>query len=121
MKLIFEIRKEVFNYFSEMSKESNFDRPRLDGVVFRSLAVKDNLSLIKSFFPLHELDSVDTLCDGNKSSGPDGFSFSFIRRFWSLFRDEFEIIFDQFHRFSLLPRSFASYRVSFISKVKSPI
>lgn len=38
-----EIKQEVVNHFIEIFKESNVDRPRLDGVFIRSLSDDDNL------------------------------------------------------------------------------
>lgn len=58
-------------------------------------------------------------CDGNKSSGLDDFNFSFLKNFWNLFRVDLGIMFDQFHQFASIPRSFASYFVTLIPKLNS--
>ncbi|PNX61140.1 cysteine-rich receptor-like protein kinase, partial [Trifolium pratense] len=55
-------------------------------------------------------------CDGNKSPGPDGFNFSFVKAFWNLLKGEVNIMFDQFHRNASLPKSFSSYFVALIPK-----
>lgn len=44
-----------------------------------------------------------SMCDGSKSPGPDGFSFYFFKSFCNLFRENFGVIFDQFHQFFSLP------------------
>lgn len=84
----YEIRKAVINYFFEIYKESNFDRSRLDGLVFFIFYNEDNISLTNVFFP-KKLDSNITLYDGDKSPGPDGFSYSFLNSYgiclWKIF------------------------------------
>jgi hypothetical protein len=71
-------------------------------------------------FALEEIEEVVTECDGNKSPGPDGFNFNFVKSFWYLLKNEVRILFDQFHGNASLPKSFSSYFVTLIPKVKSP-
>lgn len=99
IKSMFEIRQDIFNYFSDIFKESNVDKPPLYGVVFLTLSDEDNLALTNPF-TLQELDGVVAKCNGSKSHGSDGFSFSFFKRFWNLFKENLEIILQQFHRFA---------------------
>jgi hypothetical protein len=70
---------------------------------------------------LEEIEEVVKECDGNKSPGPDGFNFNFVKSFWSLMKDEVRILFDQFHANANLPKSFSSYFVTLIPKVNSPL
>jgi hypothetical protein len=57
---------------------------------------------------------------GNKSPGPDGFNFVLVKSFWISFKDEVQIMIDQFHGTKRLPKSFSSYFVTLIPKVISP-
>lgn len=57
--------------------------------------------------------------DGNKSPSPDGFKFAFFKEFWYLLKPEIRIMFDRFHANERLPKSFLSYFVTLIPKVKS--
>jgi len=59
--------------------------------------------------------------DGNKSPGPDGFNFAFIKDFWYLMKDDVRIMFDQFHANEVVPKGFLSYFVALIPKVSSPM
>lgn len=52
--------------------------------------------------------------------GPDGFNFSFIRRFWPLVRDDVGIMCVQFHQFSSFLYVFSFYFFTLILKVISP-
>jgi hypothetical protein len=81
--------------------------------------VEDNWQLSRPF-STEEIDNVVMESDGNKSPGPDGFNFSFFKEFWYLLKDEVRIMFDQFFENASLPKSFASYFVALIPKVKSP-
>lgn len=48
-------------------------------------------------------------CDENKSLGFDMFNFAFYKRIWYLLRTNLGIMFEEFHRFASLPRSFSSF------------
>jgi hypothetical protein len=114
-----EVRREVVSYFTSQFHSSFWLRPRLYDISFPSITIEDNLQLSR-LFSLDEVESIVKECDGNKSPGPDGFNFSFIKSFWYLLKDEVKIMFDQFHSNSALPKSFSSYFVTLIPKVKSP-
>jgi hypothetical protein len=58
--------------------------------------------------------------DCNKSPGPNGFNFAFVKAMWSLIKGEIRIMFDQFHGIGMLPKSFSSYFVALIPKINSP-
>ncbi|KAK2446576.1 hypothetical protein QL285_017365 [Trifolium repens] len=114
-----EIRQAVVSYFANHFQSSMVNRPRLDGIVFPVISDQDN-SLLSERFSLEEIHGVVMDCDGNKSPGPDGFNFSFIKSFWYLLKDEVNLLFQQFYDNELLPKSFSSYFVALIPKVKSP-
>lgn len=76
IKRVYYIRREVVNHFTEIFKEPNVNRCRLDCVVFHSLLDKCNISL-SAHFRLEELNYVVTQCDGKKFPHSDGFKSSF--------------------------------------------
>ncbi|GAU29496.1 hypothetical protein TSUD_360410 [Trifolium subterraneum] len=94
-------------------------RPKLDGVVFPSLSEEETVGLT-SPFTLEEIEDVVQSSDGNKSPGPDGFNYAFLKKFWELIKGEIRILFDQFHGNSSLSKCFLSYFVTLIPKVSSP-
>jgi hypothetical protein len=69
---------------------------------------------------LEEIEVVVKDSDGNKSPGPDGFNFTFVKAVWSLIKGEIRIMMDQFHGVELLPKSFTSFFVALIPKINSP-
>lgn len=113
-----EVRRAVVDYFQRQVADERWERPTLDGVPFSMLSDEENRDLV-AIFSLTEIEAVVKGSDGNKSPGPDGFNFSF-KEFWYLMKHEIRIMFDQFHANEKIPKSFLSYFVTLIPKVKDP-
>ncbi|KAL4573741.1 hypothetical protein LXL04_020558 [Taraxacum kok-saghyz] len=60
-------------------------------------------------------------CGSDKAPGPDGFSFAFIKRFWSLFRDDLVACVNEFFRSEKIPKGCNSAFITFIPKVLNPM
>jgi tRNA splicing ligase len=114
------IRQSTVCFFKNQFQSSQTARSLLDGVVFHVLTSEENASMTCPF-SLEEIEGVIMDCDGNKSPGPDGFNFNFVKSFWSLLKWEVRILFDQFYANASLPKSFSSYFVALIHKVNSPL
>jgi hypothetical protein len=114
------IRQATVDFFKLHFQSERWARPTLEGINFPCLTEVDNTSLICPF-SLEEIEEVVLESDGNKSPGPDGFNFNFVKSFWYLLKSETRILLDQFHGNSSLPKSFVSYFVALIPKVKSPL
>jgi hypothetical protein len=63
----------VVDYFRKHFDEVRWERPRLDGVEFKQLSSGD----------IGGLEDAIELSDGNKSTEPDGFNFTFFKKFWN--------------------------------------
>jgi len=98
-----EVRKEVFDYFSNHVANPSCFRPKLEGVPFPSLTKVENGGLIAPF-SLLEIEAVVKESNRDKSPGPDGLNFAFIKEFWYLIKNEVRVMFDQFHANGVLPR-----------------
>jgi len=116
----FDVRKAVVDYFTNHFSSPLCDRPTLDGVPFPSLSEDENMCLIAPF-SLLEIETVVKDSDGDKSLGPDGYNFTFIKEFWYLIKDDVRIMFDQFHANGILPRGMLAFFVTLILKVSSPV
>jgi hypothetical protein len=114
------LRQATVDFFTCQFHPQRWSRPSLDGIAFPSLSVEASASLTLPF-TLEEIEAVVMECDGNKSSGPDGYNFNFVKSFCSLLKNEVRILFDQFHGNGCLPKSFLSYFVALIPKVSSPL
>jgi hypothetical protein len=114
-----EIRGEVVSYFRKHFEEVTWERPTLDGVEFQQLSYGEVMALEASF-GVQEVADVIELSNGNKSPGPDGFNFSFFKKFWGLLEKEIMSLFLEFHESAKLPSCFSSYFITLIPKVACP-
>jgi len=110
-----DVRKEVVDYFTNHVSSQLRDRSKGDGVPFPSLSDEENYRLIVPF-TLLEIEAVVKDSDGDKSPGPDGFNFAFIKEFWYLIKDEVRIMFDQFHANGTLARGMLPFFCNVNSK-----
>jgi hypothetical protein len=114
-----EIFEEVSSFFKMHFSSTPWPRPRLDGVIFPRVSDEENDMLIAPF-GLEEIEDVVLNSDGNKSPGPDGFNFAFVKTFWALLKGEVRVMFDQFHGNACLPRGLLSFFITLIPKVARP-
>jgi hypothetical protein len=96
-----------------------WERPTLDGVDFKQLS-NDEARGLEVNFGVREVVEVIELSDGNKSPGPNGFNFSFFKKFWGLLEKEIMCLFAEFHDSAKLPSCFFSYFITLIPKVLNP-
>jgi len=60
-------------------------------------------------------------CDSNKSPGPDGINFGFIKEFWLDMKDEIMRFVFEFHRNAKLSKCINTTFIALIPKVDSPL
>jgi hypothetical protein len=72
-------------------------------------------------FEVEEIEDGVHCCDSNKAPGPDGYNFAFLKRFWSLIRDDVVKLMSEFHEIASLPKGFTAAFVTLVPKVDSPI
>lgn len=65
--------------------ETDFDKPMLEGLTFRTLDQSDPKALEEPFLDQEIKDSVWS-CEGSKSPGPDGYNFTFIKNLLAYFK-----------------------------------
>jgi hypothetical protein len=114
-----EIEEEVTRFFQNHFSSSSWPRPKLNAVPFPCVTDGEN-SLLMAPFGVEEIEEVVLKSDGNKSPGPDGYNFAFVKRFWPLLKGEIRVMFDQFYGNARLPKSLLSYFITLIPKVASP-
>jgi len=64
-----EVRHNVFQYFKNYFRRSQFIRPDIGGLVFNSISVEEGADLIQTFL-LEEIKDAIWDCDSFKSSAP---------------------------------------------------
>lgn len=65
----------------------------MDSIPFPTLSLEESASLTQPF-SLDEVDRVLADCDDNRSPGPYGFNFAFIKAFWDMLRPEIGTFFE---------------------------
>jgi exonuclease III len=113
------VREAVVGFFESHFAAPMVNRPTLDGVNFPGLSREENVMLTAPF-SLDEIYVAVKESDGNKSPGPDGFNYAFLKNSWDLLKAEVRIMFDQFHGIGVLPKDLLSYFVTLIPKINSP-
>ncbi|XP_019433565.1 PREDICTED: uncharacterized protein LOC109340346 [Lupinus angustifolius] len=113
----------VKNYISS-SFEAKFEectgcRPSLDGIGFNHLAAEEN-AFLTAKFEVEEIKGAIWSCDGDKSPSPDGFNFSFLKKFWECLKDDFIRMVEDFYSFGNLPRGCNASFIVLIPKNNSP-
>uniref|UniRef100_A0A2N9GEX2 Reverse transcriptase domain-containing protein n=1 Tax=Fagus sylvatica TaxID=28930 RepID=A0A2N9GEX2_FAGSY len=71
-----EIRDHISQFYEQLYKENGYRRPMLDGIQFTSISEEEAAWLDR---PFEESEIVHVVqgCNGDKASGPDGFSLAF--------------------------------------------
>ena len=72
------VKGEVLRFYKEIFTGSREIQLLLDNVPFPNISSEDNRALIK-VISMEEVKQVVWDCDSNKSPGPDGFNFSFLK------------------------------------------
>lgn len=112
-----EIREEVRSHFNKQFEEENFVRPTLDGIEFKKISMEES-DCITAVFTMEEVEDAIMSCEGDKSPGPDGFNFTFIKSCWNTIKDEIFELVTQFHDNGKLPKAFTYSFVALIGKCK---
>ncbi|KAJ0693348.1 putative RNA-directed DNA polymerase [Helianthus annuus] len=95
-------------------------RPNVNCDGIGELSDEDANGLVKPFSEKEIKDAVFN-CWSDKAPGPDGFNFRFIKRFWSLFVDDFVAVLQNFATPGSISRGVSSSFVTLIPKVNDPV
>ena len=74
------VKEETHNFFKRRFEKSEWERLKLDGVNFRSIGQQHNNFVVARFVENEARDAVWE-CNSEKSLGPDGLNFKFIKEF----------------------------------------
>ncbi|XP_058784290.1 uncharacterized protein LOC131659066 [Vicia villosa] len=115
-----DVREEVFHHFGNKFIEPEEVRPLLDGIDFKAISSEEAVGLEKPFTE-YEIKKAVWDCGGNKSPGPDGYSFLFINKCWHFIKDDSIIFFNYFFNGGSISKAITSSFFNLISKSKNPI
>ncbi|XP_057425790.1 uncharacterized protein LOC130719169 [Lotus japonicus] len=113
------VKERVKEFFEEKFQNQPFTRrPRLDGVLFNQIYDEDNRRLC-ACITLEEIREAVWDCDGNKSLGPDGYNFKFIKEFWEILKEDLKGAVEDFWTNRSWPRGSNASFIVLIPKVDS--
>jgi len=106
-------------FFFRRFHEADPNRPRLDGIRFQTIGQQENDMLIGRFKE-EEIKEAVWGCGSDKSLGPDGINFKFIKRFWNLMKPDIMRFLDEFYVNGIFPRGCNTSFIVLIPKVTNP-
>ncbi|KAJ9562981.1 hypothetical protein OSB04_008141 [Centaurea solstitialis] len=115
-----EIKNLAKEHFANRFSEHVKVRPSFRSDLFRKLSPQD-AAFLESPITMEEIKSAVWSCAGSKAPGPDGLSFSFIKKFWDIVKLD---IFNRVSHFESTGRLARGCNASFIAlvpKVSDPL
>ena len=91
-----EIRDHIVQFSEHLYREDGYRRPYLEGIQFDAIFDEDALWLERPFEET-KIESVVQGCNGDKASGPDGFSLAFFQNCWSIVHSDIPGVCQEFH------------------------
>lgn len=82
-----EIKNHIFEFFKDKFSTGKKGGPGLRGDLFRKIAKKE-AEFLERPFEEEEIWQAIKSCGNNKSPGPDGFTFGFVKRFWGIIKED---------------------------------
>lgn len=92
----------------------------MDDVIFSKISEQDNITLIE-MFSREEIKKTVWDCEGNKSPGPDGYNFTFMKSCWNVVGEEFCDMVADFHCNDRIVRGGNASFLVLIPKKENPV
>ena len=113
------VKEAVRLHFSQHFQESDHHRPRLDGICFQTLHNHQNEMLVEQFQE-DEVRRAVWSCGSDKSPGPEGLNFRFIKQLWHMIKPDVLRFLDEFYVNGIFPRGCNASFIALIAKVADP-
>ncbi|KAJ9565840.1 hypothetical protein OSB04_001806 [Centaurea solstitialis] len=115
-----DIKKYVFEFFKKKFENTNHVGAKLKMEKIKKVSVEEALWLERKFTE-DEVWGALKDCGGHKSPGPDGFSITFLKKFWELIKGDLMAALDWFWEEEQLSKGCNSSFVTLIPKNTNPI
>ncbi|KAF5821202.1 putative RNA-directed DNA polymerase [Helianthus annuus] len=115
-----DIMKAVFEFFKNKYSDSVKARPKMRGDGFNRLSESESGKLIAPF-TAEEIRKAVWECGSDKSPGPDGYTFAFLKHYWGYLEGHFREIMREFYVHGSIRKSCNSSFVALIPKVVDPL
>ncbi|GKD17256.1 RNA-directed DNA polymerase, eukaryota, partial [Tanacetum coccineum] len=114
------IKNHIFNSFESKCKEPNTSRPAFTSNLFKHLSC-DEVQLFDQPFTSLEIKEAVWDCGGDKSSGPDGFTFKLIKKYYDSMSHDIISYVKHFDSFASIPKGCNSSFITLIPKTDDPL
>ncbi|XP_021984670.1 uncharacterized protein LOC110880455 [Helianthus annuus] len=114
-----KLKKNIKMYYESIFTDQESNRPEFINNGFKVLSLAQSAMLVRRFSK-EEIKEAVWNCGGDKTPGPDDFTFKFIKEFWYLFEKDFGLALDYFYVHGKLNRGCNSSFISLIPKTNNP-
>lgn len=111
----YKVKHEFLNHFSNRFSRPSGPNINLDTNMFKQISFEQNMDL-ESDVTYDEIKKAVWECGTNKSPGPDGFTFDFIRTYWKIINQDVVNAVREFFVTSKFPRGSNSSFITLIPK-----
>ena len=114
-----KVKEAVRVFFQQRFHEPEPSRPTLDGIRFQSINQQQNDMLVGRFQE-EEVREAIWDCGSDKSPGPDGLNFKFIKKFWDIMKPDILRFLDEFYVNGIFLKGGNASFIALIPKVSDP-
>lgn len=114
-----KVKEAARLFFFHRFQEDDQHRPCLDSICFQTIGHHQN-DMLSGRFQEEEVKDAVWGCGSEKSPGPDGINFKFIKRFWHLFKPDVLRFLDEFYVNGIFSRGCNASFIVLIPKVENP-
>ncbi|GJY34661.1 putative RNA-directed DNA polymerase, eukaryota, reverse transcriptase zinc-binding domain protein [Tanacetum coccineum] len=115
-----QVKDTFLNFFKDKFQPQDL-MSQFPPVSFPSKLSLFDQHLLEKDISMEEIKSAIWDCGSDKASGPDGFTFGFIKRFWDLLKSDIKMFVSTFFDSKKMPMSSNSSFITLIPKVSNPI
>ena len=113
------VKEAVKVFFEQRFQENVIDRPTLDGLCFQTIDNHQNETLVQRFQE-EEVKRAVWECGSDKSPGPDGLTFKFIKQFWHIIKPDVLRFLNEFYVNEIFSKGLNASFIALIPKVPDP-
>nr|KAJ0200979.1 hypothetical protein LSAT_V11C600328170 [Lactuca sativa] len=114
------MKAESARFFAEKFSERWADRTKFHSSKFKMIS-DASCGFLEENFSCEEIKNAIWSCGSEKAPGPDGFTFKFFKRFWSIQKDDIVGCVRYFEAFGSLSRGCNSSFITLVAKTKDPL
>lgn len=115
-----DMKVEIARFFANKFSEKWPSRPKFQSSKFKTISDASR-DFLEGLFSVDEIKKAIWSCGSDKAPGPDGFSFKFLKRFWSLLKEDIVGCIRHFETFGTISRGCNASFITLVAKTKDPL